>query len=99
MFNVIPYFQRGPLEVRLAWTLRGSFLDEVGSESFEDRYIDSRQTYDLTARWRVLNRYELQAQARNLGNEPEVGYQGIVSRYDVHTLTGRTFTFGISAAY
>jgi hypothetical protein len=29
-------------------------------------------------------------------NAPEVGYQGIDSRYDVHTLTGRTFAIGVA---
>ena len=100
VFNLIPYYQRGPLELRLAWTYRGEFLDEVGGEAFEDRYVDDRQTIDVTARYRLLgSRLELLAQGRNLTNEAEAGYQGIRSRYDVHTLTGRTFTVGLSASY
>ena len=100
VFNLVPYYQRGPLELRFAWTYRGSFLDEVGGEPFEDRYIDWRQTIDLSARYTLPGgRYEFLAQGRNMTNEPEVGYQGIATRYDVHTLTGRTFTFGISARY
>jgi TonB-dependent receptor len=98
VINIIPYFQRGPVELRLAWTFRGAFLDEVGDEPFEDRYIDKRQTIDFSGRFSFgRGRFELLAQARNLTNEPEVGYQGIRSRYDVHTLTGRTFALGISA--
>ena len=86
--------------LRLAWTLRGKYLTELGGEAFEDRYIDSRETIDVTARNTFANsRLELLAQGRNLGNEPEVGYQGIRSRYDVHTLTGRSFTVGLSARY
>ena len=44
-------------------------------------------------------RYEFLFQGRNLTNEPEVGYQGVNTRYDVHTLTGRTYTLGVSAKY
>jgi hypothetical protein len=100
VFNLVPYYQRGPVELRFAWTYRGSFLDEVGGEPFEDRYIDWRQTIDISARYTFNGgRYEFLAQGRNLTNEPEVGYQGIDTRYDVHTLTGRTFTLGISARY
>jgi TonB-dependent receptor len=100
VFNLVPYYQRGPIELRLAWTLRGKYLNEIGGEAFEDRYIDSRETVDVTARYTFANsRLELLAQGRNLGNEPEVGYQGIRSRYDVHTLTGRSFTVGLSARY
>ena len=98
VFNVIPYYQRGPLEMRLAYTYRGPFLADVGGEQFEDRYGDARATYDMTGRYSLFaDRLELFAQVRNLTNEPEVGYQGSANRYDVHTLTGRTFTFGISA--
>jgi TonB-dependent receptor len=100
IINLVPYYQRGPVELRFAWTYRGGFLDEIGSEPFEDRYIDARQTIDVTGRYALLgSRFELLAQGRNLTNEPEVGYQGIRSRYDVHTLTGRTFTVGLRATY
>ena len=100
VYNVVPYYQSGPIEVRLAWTYRGSFLDEVGSEPFEDRYIDWRQTFDVSARYAMPGgRYEFLFQGRNLTNEPEVGYQGVNTRYDVHTLTGRTYTLGVSAKY
>jgi TonB-dependent receptor len=100
VINIIPYFQRGPLELRFAWTYRGSYLTEVGEEAFEDRYGDRRETIDITGRFSLLrDRVRLLAQVRNLTNEPEIGYQGNVSRYDVHTLTGRTVTFGISASH
>jgi TonB-dependent receptor len=100
VINLVPYYQRGPVELRVAWTHRGAFLDEVGGEAFEDRYVDARETIDVTGRYRLLGeRFELLAQGRNLTNEPEVGYQGVRSRYDVHTLTGRTFTLGIRATY
>jgi TonB-dependent receptor len=100
VFNVIPYFRRGPLELRLAWTYRGEYLSEIGGEPFEDRYGDVRETIDLTGRYTFLaDRLQLFAQLRNVTNEPEVGFQGIRSRYDVHTLTGRTFSIGLSANY
>ncbi len=35
------------------------------------------------------------ATARILASAPEVSYQGNVSQYDVHTLTGRTFSIGL----
>lgn len=99
VFNVVPYYQRGPIELRAAWTYRGEFLDDVGEEGFLDRYGDARATIDLSARLQLSHWAEVIAQARNVTNEPEVGYQGIRSRYDVHTLTGRTITLGVSVNY
>jgi TonB-dependent receptor len=98
--NVTPYFQRGPVEVRVAWSYRGEYLDEIGAAPFEDRFMDARSTVDMSGSWKLRNRgVELFAQARNLTNEAEIGYQGVRSRYDVHTLTGRTFSLGARATF
>ncbi|MQA90199.1 MAG: TonB-dependent receptor [Gemmatimonas sp.] len=100
IYNLVPYYQRGPVELRFAWTYRGEYLDQVGEEAFLDRYGDARPTIDLSARYQLpMDGIEVFAQVRNLTNEPEVGYQGVRSRYDVHTLTGRTLTLGLSLNY
>ena len=99
VYNVVPYYQRGPFEVRFAWAYQSAYLLEVGDEPFEDRYFDSRSTIDLSASFDVYDRLRLYARARNLTDAPEVGFQGIVSRYDVHTITGRTFSIGVQARY
>jgi TonB-dependent receptor len=99
VYNLVPYYQRGPLELRFAWAYQNEYLIEVGDEPFEDRYFDSRATIDVSGRYAVTPRVTLFAQARNVTDEPEVGYQGIRSRYDVHTVTGRSFSFGLSASY
>jgi TonB-dependent receptor len=97
VFTLIPYFQRGGLELRAAWSFQSPWLTDVGDAAFEDRYGDSRGTLDLWAGFGLSHgRYRVFAEARNVTNAAEVGYQGIDSRYDVHTLTGRTFTLGIS---
>jgi TonB-dependent receptor len=100
IINLVPYFQRGPVELRLAMSYRNEYLTEVGEESFGDRYIDSRTTLDASGQYQLPgNRMELYVQLRNLTNEPEVGYQGKRSRYDLHVLTGRTISLGLRARY
>jgi TonB-dependent receptor len=100
VINFIPYFQRGPIELRVAMSHRDAYLSEVGGETFEDRYIDGRTTWDASAQLEIPGRgFEVYAQVRNITNEPEVGYQGIRSRYDLHVLTGRTLSFGLRASY
>lgn len=100
VINFVPYFQRGPIELRVAMSYRDEYLTEVGEEPFEDRYIDARTTWDLSGQYQLPgNRVELYAQLRNLTNEPEVGFQGSRSRYDLHVLTGRTMSIGLRARY
>jgi TonB-dependent receptor len=94
VLNLIPYYSRGPFEVRLAYARRSSFLSAVTTPGF-DRFTAARETYDLNLRWQVAGpRWEIIATARNLSNAPEVGYQGTRDRYDLHVLTGRTFSLG-----
>jgi TonB-dependent receptor len=95
VLNLIPYYQRGPFEVRFAYARRSGFLAAVTAPGF-DRFTAARETMDVTLRYQLRGpALELIGTARNLSNSPEVGYQGNVSQYDVHTLTGRTFSLGV----
>ena len=94
VLNVIPYFQRGPFELRFAYARRSGYLSAVTAPGF-DRFRAERETMDLTVRYQIRGPgLEFIGTARNLSNAPEVGYQGNTSQYDVHTLTGSTFSFG-----
>ena len=94
VLNVIPYFQRGPFELRFAYARRSHYLAAVTTPGL-DRFASARSTMDLTVRYQILGPgLEFIGTGRNLANAPEVGYQGNVDQYDVHTLTGRTFSIG-----
>jgi TonB-dependent receptor len=93
--NLIPYYQRGPFEVRFALAHRSHYLTAVETPGL-DRFVDSRHTMDMNVRYQVRGQgLELIATARNLANAPEVRYQGDRSQYDLHVLTGRTFSVGV----
>ncbi len=95
VINLIPYFQRGGFELRFAYAKRSGYLASVQTPGF-DRFASARETMDLTVRYQIGGpKLEIIGTARNLANAPEVGYQGNVTQYDVHTLTGRTFSLGI----
>lgn len=95
VINLIPYFQLGGFEARFAYARRSGYLASVQTPGF-DRFASARETMDLTLRYQIRGpKLEVIGTARNLANAPEVGYQGHVSQYDVHTLTGRTFSLGL----
>src|ERR1044072_2021482 len=95
VINLIPYFQRRPFEVRFARAHRSDYLIEVEQPGL-DRFVDARQTMDLNLRYQLRGHgLELIATGRNLGNEPEGRFQGNRSQYDLHVLTGRTFSVGL----
>ena len=95
VINLIPYFQRGPFEVRFAFARRSDFLSAVTTPGL-DRFMAARETMDLSVRYQLRGPgLELMGTARNLSNAPEVGYQGNTGQYDLHVLTGRTFSVGL----
>lgn len=99
VINLIPYFQRGPFEARFAYARRSDYLVAV-EEPGLDRFVDSRETMDLTLRYRLAGRgLEMIATGRNLANAPEVRYQGTRDHYDLHVLTGRTFSLGLRTTH
>lgn len=97
VYNVMPYFQRGGLEVRAALSFQSAYLAYLGREAYQDVYGDDRLTLDLTGSYALQgDRLRITAQMRNLTNEPERAFQHVRSRYVQHALTGRTFMLGIS---
>jgi TonB-dependent receptor len=97
VYNVAPYYQYGPLELRAALNYQGEYLDTVAGEAFEDVYGDERLTVDLSGRYELLEgRLQLNAYVRNLTNEAEREFQSIRERRSYHALTGRTFEFGLT---
>ncbi len=96
VINIIPYYQRGPFEIRFAYARRSDFLTSVDTRVGFDRFTAARETMDLNLRWQLQGpRWEIIATGRNLSNAPEVRYQGQKDRYDLHVLTGRTFSIGV----
>ena len=97
VFNVAPYYQYGPVELRAAFNYQGEFLDAVADDAIEDIYGDERFTIDLSGRYELLDqRVQLNVYVRNLTNEAEREFQGVRNRRTFHALTGRTFEFGVS---
>ncbi|HKJ66410.1 MAG TPA: TonB-dependent receptor [bacterium] len=97
VYNLVPYYQAGPLELRFAMNHQSEYLDEVADDPRLDEYDDVRQTFDLTAKYRLMGgRLSVNAYGRNLTNEPHRSFQGIRHHTSDHTLTGRTFELGLT---
>ena len=97
VYNIAPYYQAGPLELRAALNYQSEYLDAVASEALEDRYGEERFTIDLSGRYELMEGLlQLNAYVRNLTNEAEEEYQGRRGRRSYHALTGRTFEVGLT---
>jgi TonB-dependent receptor len=84
---------------RISANYHGAYLDELGEEAEEDRYIKSRLQVDWTANYRVNNRFNVFAEFLNITNAPFEAYQG-----DKETVVQREFyswwsRFGIKMTF
>lgn len=100
-FNAVLGYERGPVSLRLAGAYRSGYLDEIGGDALEDRYVRDHFQFDITARYRITRNIQLYAEFVNVFDEPYVAYQRGPDRhrllqYEEYSWTGK---FGIRANF
>ncbi|MDY6949052.1 MAG: TonB-dependent receptor [Pseudomonadota bacterium] len=79
-FNASLGYEKGPLSLRVTASYRDRYLDELGDTRDQDRFVEDFIQYDMSARYRVTQQFQLFAEVVNLGNEPYVAYQSVGGR-------------------
>lgn len=54
--NIQGYWEKGPLEARIAWRLQGDALLEVGGSTAQDLFITEREVVDLNFSYKINKR-------------------------------------------
>ncbi|MCB0841404.1 MAG: TonB-dependent receptor, partial [Bacteroidetes bacterium] len=78
--NLSLAFERSKFTSRISYNYASSFIDEVGSETFTDRYYDAVHYLDLNLSYRVHPNWVIYANANNLLNQPLRYFQGVSGR-------------------
>lgn len=94
---VLGYEKHG-LDLRLAMSYRDRYLDEVVEEGL-DRYTDSHNQWDLTAKYHVNDNWMVYAELINLNDEPAFYYAGSKRRTLQYDEFGRTTVIGLQYVY
>lgn len=75
--NFALFYEKGPLSVRVSFTDRSDYLNEINAEDGAlDLYWAGRDQVDLTASWQVNKTFEAFVEAKNLTNSPGIRYYG-----------------------
>lgn len=80
MFNGSLAYESDRLFIRASLNYSDASADELGSESWEDRYYDDQVFVDLNASYSLSPTVKLFTEFKNLTNQPLRYYQGIQSR-------------------
>nr|WP_320113849.1 TonB-dependent receptor [uncultured Desulfuromonas sp.] len=88
-------YEKYGLFVRLSGTYRSEYLDDLGEEKFEDRYIDDHFQVDLSTAYTFMDKYTLYANFINLTDEPLDAYYDQSGRNSQYEEYGWSARFGL----
>lgn len=74
-YNAMLGYETDRISIRLTAAYRDVYLDELGGDPAEDRFVEDHLQIDLTANVDVTDSIKLYSQFINLNNEPFVAYQ------------------------
>lgn len=80
MFNASLSYENKKFVARVSLNFASDYLDELGGESFEDRYYDKQTFLDVNASYAFSPKLRVFFEGNNLTNQPLRYYQGIRSR-------------------
>ena len=80
MFNGSLFWDNSKLSARVSMNFASDYLDELGSDAFQDSYYDKQLFLDANASYKITAKIRLFAEANNLTNQPLRYYQGVSSR-------------------
>ena len=95
MFNGSLSFETKKLVVRASVNYSSDYIDEVGGNSFEDRYYDKQFFLDVNASYAVTPKWRVFGEANNLTNQPLRYYQGVQNRTMQSEFYGPKYNFGV----
>ncbi|MFD2602245.1 TonB-dependent receptor [Flavobacterium suzhouense] len=80
MFNGSLSWEHGRFSGRASVNFTSDYLDELGSDEFNDSYYDKQLFLDINASLKVTKNLRIFAEAKNLTNQPLRYYQGVSAR-------------------
>jgi len=80
MLNGSLFWENSKFSARASANFASDYLDELGSDSFQDSYYDKQFFLDLNASYKITPNIRIFAEANNITNQPLRYYQGISSR-------------------
>lgn len=80
MFNSSLSWENKKFSARISLNYAADYLDELGGDSFDDRFYDKQTFIDANASYKFTKQLRIFAEANNLTNQPLRYYQGVSAR-------------------
>ena len=92
-------FEQKRFFARLGYTYRTEYLDEIGGEALEDRYVDDYFQLDFYGSYAFSRSWKVYVEVNNLTNEPFEAYWGESGRLAQYEEYGVSGALGIKWQY
>jgi len=92
--NVVLGYDKHGIDFRIAMKYRDRYIDELDEPGL-DRYTDDHLQWDITAKYRFSDSWQVYAEIINIGDEPEYYYAGNANRALQYDEFGTTSAIGI----
>ena len=92
-YNVVPYFERGPVQVRVSYGYRDKYFTQIGrlkSTDFTDKYRE----LDFSAQYDISHLFSIYAKALNLLDETYYSFSSVTIAPTNFYKNGRQFMVG-----
>ncbi len=95
MFNGSLSWENKRFSARVSTNFAADYLDELGSDSYQDSYYDKQFFLDANAAYKITPNIRLFAEANNLTNQPLRYYQGVEANTKQVEYYQARFNFGL----
>lgn len=68
-YNLVGYYEKGPISARLGWFWRSRYLSSIGSTTTAQSYVDAYGSLDGSLSYQVTPQYAVTLEGSNLSNE------------------------------
>lgn len=97
--NAALFYERGPLEARLAVNFRDDFIVNIGSSTASDIYDKARTVVDARVSYRLFDGFELFGSVSNINDAPQAFYQTIRRQIYSREIYSFNADFGVSLSF
>jgi TonB-dependent receptor len=98
-FNVVGFYEKGPISTRLSYVWRDRYLSGTGSTTQAPTYTAPFGTLDGSIGYKLLPNVQLSVEAINLSGAKLYTYNDDPNRFGEINYYGRTFLFGVRAEF
>nr|WP_315220028.1 TonB-dependent receptor [uncultured Flavobacterium sp.] len=95
MFNGSLSWENKRFSARISTNFTSDYLDELGSEAYNDSYYDKQFFLDANASYKITPKLRVFAEANNLTNQPLRYYQGVESHTKQVEYYQARYNFGL----